>query len=213
MGQLRWKIAQAAEIRWWKNYLKTKPVADYVAWKTDYWNDFLRTIGYAPLAKQRVLDAGCGPAGVFMALGGHQVDALDPLLDAYARDLPHFSPKDYPWARFISQPIENFVQEQAYDTVFCLNAINHVAQLDDCMDTLVSATRRGGQLVVSIDAHNHPFFKRVFRVLPGDILHPHQYDLAEYEAMLTRRGCTIEQRHLLKKAFFFNYFVLVARRQ
>ena len=42
---LRWKIAQAAEIRWWQRYLKNKPTADYAAWKRQYWRDLLTEIG------------------------------------------------------------------------------------------------------------------------------------------------------------------------
>jgi 2-polyprenyl-6-hydroxyphenyl methylase/3-demethylubiquinone-9 3-methyltransferase len=76
-------------------------------------------------------------------------------------------------------------------------------------DKIVDLTKANGRLVVSIDAHNYGFFKHLFRTLPGDILHPHQYDLAEYEAMLTRRGCHIARTVLMKKEFFFNYYVLV----
>ena len=45
----RWKIAQAAEIRWWQRYLKNKPTADYAVWKTDYWQILLAEIGLSDL--------------------------------------------------------------------------------------------------------------------------------------------------------------------
>ena len=87
MRKLRWKIAQSAEIRWWQRYLKRKPAADYLQWKSAYWKTFLHQIGLKVKASENVLDAGCGPAGVFMVLKDQKVDAVDPLLDQYDKKL------------------------------------------------------------------------------------------------------------------------------
>jgi 2-polyprenyl-3-methyl-5-hydroxy-6-metoxy-1,4-benzoquinol methylase len=209
----RWKIAQAAEIRWWQSYLKNKPTTDYAVWKTKYWQNLLAEIGLTTSITEgsKILDAGCGPAGIFMIFNNHKVDALDPLLDDYEAKLPHFKRENYPNVQFFSQPLESFSDKKSiYDTVFCLNAINHVADLQQAFDVLVDATKSGGTLVVSIDAHNYSFLKTIFQALPGDVLHPHQFDLAEYSAMLTSRGCRIERTLLKKSEFIFNYYVLVA---
>jgi len=210
---LRWKIAQAAEIRWWQNYLNKKPKADYLSWKKDYWQTLLEKceLNFSN-KKEKVLDAGCGPAGMFMVLSNQDVDAMDPLLDDYETKLEHFSKEDYPNVRFFNSPLETFSPSEKYDTVFCLNAINHVSDLDLCFDQLINFTKEGGTLVVSIDAHNYSFFKNIFRVLPGDILHPHQYDLKEYQQMMLKRGCTIEKTILYNEEFFFNYFILVCKK-
>ena len=210
----RWKIAQAAEIRWWQRYLKNKPTLDYAIWKTDYWQKLLTEIGLSELNTEggnlTILDAGCGPAGIFMIFKNQKVDALDPLLDEYEATLPHFKKMLYPNVQFYSQPLEDFKKKDKYDAVFCLNAINHVADLARCFDILVAATKKGGKLIVSIDAHNFQMLKHIFQALPGDILHPHQYDLAEYKAMLTDRSCVIDNVILKKHEFIFNYYVLVA---
>jgi 2-polyprenyl-3-methyl-5-hydroxy-6-metoxy-1,4-benzoquinol methylase len=209
--KLRWKIAQAAEIRWWRSYLKGKPEADYLQWKNKYWQNLLQQIGLEPRKKERILDAGCGPAGIFMTLKEQQVDALDPLLDQYEDKLVHFSKNQYPNVRFFSLALEDFAEAIPYDTVFCLNAINHVSDLNLCFDKLVAHTKAGGQLVVSIDAHNWSFFRHLFRLIPGDILHPHQYNLEEYKNFLTQRNCIIENVVLMDSTFIFDYYVLVAR--
>jgi 2-polyprenyl-6-hydroxyphenyl methylase/3-demethylubiquinone-9 3-methyltransferase len=62
---------------------------------------------------------------------------------------------------------------------------------------------------MSIDAHNHRWIKRLLRLLPGDILHPHQYDLPEYESMMTARGFQIDRTILIKKDWIFNYYLVV----
>lgn len=215
---LRWKIAQAAEIRWWQRYLKNKNTGDYAAWKKNYWKKLLEEIGLSELLSkdkpaQKILDAGSGPAGIFMVLTPqHEVTALDPLLDDYEKKLDHFKRSFYPEVTFVSQSLESFVdRKQIFDIVFCLNAINHVNDLQTAIDVLIKTVRINGTLVVSIDAHRSYFLKKVFAALPGDILHPHQFTLEEYRQMFLSRGCEEISIFLKKEEAIFNYYVLVMR--
>ena len=236
---LRWQIAQWFELRWWRQYLSGKDKEQYYTWKRKYWNDLLETLGNVLPCKEAgsIADLGCGPAGIFIAFtpkppeGGFNtnsqwnVTAVDPLLDTYAEALPFFDKENFPYTTFINQKLEDFQptpkspkgdfnsqEEEKFDIVFCMNAINHVADIDLAYDRLVGAAKRCGYVVVSIDAHNHSFFKALFRLIPGDILHPHQYDLEEYETFMTKRGCTILKKQLVKKEFFFSHYVMVGRR-
>lgn len=212
---LKWQLAQKAELKWWQQYLKGKDVSGYHSWKRNYWQGILDAVkAEAPVNEgMDILDAGCGPAGIFMQLTGCKVDAVDPLLDQYARELPHFKQEMYPYVRFFSSPLEKYTADKQYDIVFCMNAINHVSDIQQSYDLLVSMVKPGGKLVVSIDAHNHAFFKHLFRLIPGDILHPHQYDLGEYAAFLTKRNCTVLNSIKLKHEFFFDHYVQVAVKQ
>ena len=210
---LKWRIAQTFEIRWWRHYLKDKPESDYRSWKQNYWEQFLSTNKISFSGKEQILDIGCGPAGIYMVLNNHVVDAVDPLLGKYSINLDHFNPSDYQHVRFHQIPFEDFELTQKYDKVFCLNAINHVADLEKCFDKLATALKPGGQFIVSIDAHNFQFSKFLFRLIPGDILHPHQYDLKDYEQMLEKRGCKIEYAILYKEALIFNYYVICGKLQ
>ncbi len=58
------------------------------------------------------------------------------------------------------------------------------------------------KLVLTIDAHNHSIFKSIFKLLPGDVLHPHQFDIDDYDMFLTKRHFKIEKQQLIKKNFF-----------
>jgi 2-polyprenyl-3-methyl-5-hydroxy-6-metoxy-1,4-benzoquinol methylase len=207
---LRWRVAQYLELWWWKQYLQNHAPADYLAWKRRYWRDLLERAAIALPPGARVLDAGCGPAGIFTVLDRQCVDAVDPLVAAYARALPHFRPSDYAaHVRFHAVALEAFDGPAGgYDAVFCLNAINHVADLDRCFDRLVELTRPGGLLVVSVDAHRSRLLRRAFRAVPGDVLHPHQELLAGYADQLERRGVALETPVLLKKGRVFNYYLL-----
>ena len=88
--------------------------------------------------------------------------------------------------------------------------INHVADLDVCVKKLKAVIRPGGRLVLTVDAHNDLFFKKLFRLVPGDILHPHQYDLAEYTAKVEQQGFKMIHQKSLDRNFFFTYYLLVA---
>lgn len=215
----RWKIAQAAEIRWWQRYLKNKNTANYAVWKSDYWKKLLNEIGLSVLENytvpaQEILDAGCGPAGIFMVLTPqNHLTALDPLLDEYEKKLPHFKRNYYPKIRFISQSLESFDSAgKNFDYVFCLNAINHVNDLQIAVDNLVQLTKPGGTLIVSIDAHRSRLLKHIFAALPGDILHPHQHTLYDYRRMFQSRGCAEIKVVLKKEELIFNYYILVLKK-
>ncbi len=207
---LRWKIAQAAEIRWWKNYLKNKNPKEYLTWKKNYWTDFLQKCNIQLIENQRILDAGCGPAGIFTILNNQEVVAIDPLCNEYQLNFKSFfEEQNYPNVVFQTQQLENIQTEQkSFDYVFCLNVINHVVDMKTCLQKLWQLTKPGGTLIVSVDAHNYLFFKHLFRLIPADILHPHQYDLVEYKDILKNITGKEVESQLFKEEFFFNYFVL-----
>jgi len=208
----RWRVAQFFEIRWWRRYLSRRDKNAYLAWKRQYWQHFLRKSDLDIPSDAAVLDAGCGPAGIFTILENKTIDALDPLLDEYEKTLPHFRGNDYPQVRFFNTPLEFFFPDKKYDFVFCLNALNHVADLSLSLNRLTDLTKPGGTLAVSVDAHNHTWLKKIFCLFPADILHPHQFDVEEYRAMLTAHGFQIKKEVLLKKEAIFNYYLLVAKK-
>ncbi|MEZ5046607.1 MAG: class I SAM-dependent methyltransferase [Chitinophagaceae bacterium] len=213
-GLWRWKAAQFAERKWWQQYLKNKDVSEYLVWKKAYWNTLIdKTKPYLQIKPSDVLlDAGCGPAGIFMAFPNHQITAFDPLLDHYEEELNHFSKSQYPQVEFVTSSIEDFKAHTQYDVIFCMNAINHVQHIGQSIDILIHALKPNGTLLITIDAHNMSFFKTLFRLLPGDILHPHQYDLNEYELMIRTRNCTMLHALKLKHEFFFDHYMLIARK-
>jgi 2-polyprenyl-6-hydroxyphenyl methylase/3-demethylubiquinone-9 3-methyltransferase len=111
---------------------------------------------------------------------------------------------------FKNSTIEAYSDSKKYDYVFCLNAINHVADIYLAYQKISGLLAENGQLIFSIDAHNYSLFKKLFRAVPGDILHPHQYDLTEYELMLNEVGLKVKKTVKLKQEFFFNHYVLLA---
>lgn len=210
---IRWRIAQFFELHWWRRYLSGREKAAYLAWKRAYWRQLLAENALKPPPGSTVLDAGCGPAGIFLVLEQCRVDAVDPLLAAYEAALLHFSRADYPAVDFYDAPLEHFSPAKQYDYVFCLNALNHVADLPLCLGQLAGLTRPGGRLVLTVDAHRRRWLRRLFQIFPGDILHPQQFTVAEYRGMLQAEGYWILHEKVLKKTPVFHYVLFVAERR
>ncbi len=209
----RWRLSQFFELIWWRHFLYKKNQEAYFSQKKEYWHFFLSHISDVWSSKaqdsQTILDAGCGPSGIFMILNSHHVDAIDPLVQAYEKKLPHFSPEMYPYVNFTKKQIESINTSKKYDTVFCLNAINHVADIKTCLVNLSKAMKDNGQMIISCDTHNYRMLKFLFKMIPADILHPHQMSVNDLEILLRKCALQIQKRTCLKSRKIFNYHVWV----
>mgnify|MGYP000293535628 CR=1 FL=1 len=101
--------------------------------------------------------------------------------------------------------IQLYFQNSNYYFTFCNVLIHQLSLVDRFFVFLLVFLLDEGLLDFS-------FFKFLFRLIPGDILHPHQYDLKEYSRFLESRNCKIEQAVCIKQEFFFDHYVLVARK-
>lgn len=212
--RLRWRAAQFVEVLWWWFYLRRKDKAEYLRKKKIYWqkqlDDCTSVFNIKP--GDTIIDMGCGPAGIYIMFPDMGVVAVDPLLDKYEEQLPLFSKADYPGVRFVTSPIETYNSSERFDYVFCMNAINHVNDIQAGFGKLAALANDNGTIIVSIDAHNNQLMKGIFRIGPGDILHPHQYDKKEYEAFLEKEGFSVVKSILLAKGAIFNHYILIAQR-
>jgi 2-polyprenyl-3-methyl-5-hydroxy-6-metoxy-1,4-benzoquinol methylase len=209
MGNLRWRVAQSIEQWWWRRYLAKKDKQEYLSWKKEYWQGFLKKCALKVPGEKIILDAGCGPAGIFIILENNTVSALDPLIEKYEAQLQHFSKSGYPKINFLTQSIEALSLNEHFDIIYCINAINHVADIKKAYQLLFDALKKGGELVLSIDAHNYKFLKKIFQAIPGDVLHPHQYSLEEYSQFGIDLGMQLKSTTLIKEEGIFNYYALV----
>ncbi len=207
---IRWRLAQFWEIRWWRWYLQHKEKSVYLQQKADYWKKILAQCELKLTGSEAILDAGCGPAGIFMILDGNPLVAVDPLLGEYEDQLDHFDSTDYPKVQFYAVSLEEFQPTQQLDIIFCCNVINHVADLNLSLDKICSWLKPGGILILSVDVHNYRLLKKIFRWIPGDILHPHQHGLVDYQNMLRERGFNIEKTTELKRGGIFDYYLIKA---
>ena len=137
---------------------------------------------------------------------------MDPLIGQYEQQLDHFRSADYPWVRFHSQKLEEFEICRPYTHLFCLNAINHVDDWTLALRHLREAAGPGTQLILGVDVHRYRWLKQLFRLLPGDLLHPHQHDRGPTIAgHYGKPGAgRINREHTWKKGRIFDYWLLTA---
>lgn len=209
---IRWRVAQFLERRWWRRYLRDKSPAEYLTDKRAYWVKTLDQLGWQPEPGRRVLDAGCGPAGVFVLLHDvEKVTALDPLLASYEADLPIFKRTDYPQVSFLHQPLEAaFPTVAPFAAIYCFNAINHVADWDQSLDALTALAAPGTRMILTSDVHRHQWLLPIFQALPGDALHPQQHGPEAYRSALEKRGWRIEREQVLRREAIFDYTAWVS---
>ncbi len=184
-----WQLAQRLEWWWWKRYLKNKNPEEYLAWKKKYWKDFLQNLpdDLHFLAGKKIMDAGCGPAGIFIILEDNDVTALDPLMGQYL-SLPHFEESKYPYCTFLHKSLEDFSSAENFEYIFSLNAINHVADLPISLKNIYSNLKVGGKAIISTDVHRFQVLKFLLRIVPTDALHPQQHDKSDYLYLLQDIG-------------------------
>jgi 2-polyprenyl-6-hydroxyphenyl methylase/3-demethylubiquinone-9 3-methyltransferase len=211
----KWRLAQLFEFRWWQFYLRKKNPKDYLAWKKKYWLDFLAKLNLDinSFSGKRKLDAGCGPAGIFIVMENSLVTAIDPLLSKYQDSLSHFNKKDYPAVQFKQDCIETYCQPDYYDFIFSLNAINHVFDLEIAIGNLKNSLKKEeGLLVISTDIHKNEFSKLLFRLVPGDVLHPQQHSFNDYQKLFEKLGLSMLGSTCIKKGNIFDYYAFVLKR-
>ena len=204
---LRWRVAQWLEIRWWRQYLRSKNKSEYYEKKKQYWHRVLQALDYPLPAEQQILEVGCGPAGIFIILDKNQVRAIDPLFGAYQQQLNHFSAEEYPWVQFENGTLED-ASGPAHPLVFCFNAINHISNWQLGLDQLWKLTHDKGTLILSSDVHRFNWLKQLFRWLPGDALHPQQHSREDYLQILRKKGWKIKKERILKKGLIFEYWIV-----
>ncbi|MEM8583435.1 MAG: class I SAM-dependent methyltransferase [Bacteroidota bacterium] len=209
----RWKAAQFSERRWWRSYLAKKDKRQYLSDKRAYWQRVLRTLHYQPKARDRALELGCGPAGIFVLLHNTQtITAIDPLIEAYSEDLPHFNEGMYPDVRFEQATMESYRVAEKFDVIYAFNTINHVADWGRALQNIDVLVRPGGTILLSSDVHRFSVLRSIFQILPGDILHPQQHSRAHYIEAFYNLGWRVDREEKLKRQAIFDYYAWVLKK-
>lgn len=161
----------------------------------------------------QILDAGCGPAGIFLILAHHRVDALDPLVNTYEQ-FRLLNKMDYRSVNFIPRKLESFTSKEVYDFIFCMNCINHLHDVELGMKKIFLALKKEGFLILTVDVHKYSFAKAFFKIIPADILHPHQLSPDDCTALIKRNfGDRNIKSATLSTGVLFDHLLIVARKQ
>ena len=181
-----WARVQEIERR----YHEQKDPAQILAINMAYWE---RILGALPAAgvviapATRVLDVGCGGAGILLGVKDGIKTGVDPLMAYYLEKFPFL--KEAP-VRWVAGTAEEFAADERFDVVFSVNALDHVFDPRRSALNLERLLAPGGKLVLVLTVHLTRFFRGYFaRLYPWvDPPHPHQIhrdDVAGYFPGLT----------------------------
>jgi SAM-dependent methyltransferase len=113
------------------------------------------TLGIEPnrFAGRRVLDLGCGPLPYSLAFTDCEIVALDPLIEEYRAagfPLDSFSDRIDFFKGFAEQmPFT----DRSFDAIICVNAIDHVDDLEATAREIARVVRSGGELWMQVHYH------------------------------------------------------------
>jgi glycosyltransferase involved in cell wall biosynthesis len=154
----------------------------------------------------KILEAGAGTGNItrFLISKG-QVTATDYNPESVDRLKAQFDPYDgfsaLTWDVSVEPPVE--LLEGGYDTVVCLNVLEHV---EDHEAALVNMRRilepKGGKLVLLV-----PSYQKLYSDLDRNLGHFRRYEEAELQALLEKTGWVVEETFRLNMAGVLGWFV------
>jgi SAM-dependent methyltransferase len=154
---------------------------EWVEVRRDTWTrltDYLTREGLINSPK-RTMDIGGKGTTIFLALRDGERYAVDPVY----RDLFQVHPflkelKEYQGVNFLAAPVEDITIDQPFDTIFCINVLDHMAELDTIIAKIEELLAPSGTLVLVIDCYADRAVRNLIRWFDVDLPHPHHF-LAE----------------------------------
>ncbi|MEO8605327.1 MAG: glycosyltransferase [bacterium] len=147
----------------------------------------------APFAGDRVLEVGCGVGSVTEFLRNRrEVVATDnnpqylALIRARFLHHPNITIRAVDW----EQPDLEALRGEPFDSVLCLNALEHLEHDDAALDHFAALLAPGGYLLLQV-----PALPALFGQIDRAIGHRRRYQREPLIAQLARHGFTVEQAH------------------
>lgn len=125
---------------------------------------------------KRVLDIGCGPTSIFLALRGGEKYVVDPTLNHLFNLHPFVREvEEYIDVNFVSSTIEDTTFDKPFDLIFTINSLDHVGALKPVIDKIDELLAPGGFLVVIVDCYADRAARNIMTFFDADLPHPHHF--------------------------------------
>ena len=123
------------------------------------------------LDDKTLLDVGSGPEGLLHKLKAKEKYALDPLMDEYGKMGYGISDNDViPISGSAEEELSDYINK--FDIIFCLNALDHMCDIEEAIRNIRSALVDNGFLVLMTDVRTerqldscHKIFLSVSEIL------------------------------------------------
>ena len=127
-------------------------------------------------SSKRVLDIGCGPTSIFLALRDGEKYVVDPTLEYLFKLHPFVREvEEYSNVNFASSTIEETTFDKQFDLIFTINSLDHVGALKPVIDKIDELLAPGGFLVVIVDCYADRAVRNIMKIFDVDLPHPHHF--------------------------------------
>lgn len=154
VGMRRWKEAQKAEMGWWLEGNRAKwDMSEMARLHRVKYSKLMEKIGILIGAgkNDKVLDLGCGPSCTSMYFPYGKKYGVDPLIDEF-RKAGYPLPKRMVFRKGTGESIP--FRKGFFDTVMCLNAIDHSRSPPKVIDECARVLKPEGHLILEVYVHN-----------------------------------------------------------
>ncbi len=125
---------------------------------------------------KRILDVGCGPTSIFLALRSGEKYAVDPNLERLLALHPFIKDvEEYKDVNFILKPIEAIASDTKFDLIFMINVLDHVGAVKSVIDKVGELLSPSGTIVVIVDCYADRAVKNIMTYFDVDLPHPHHF--------------------------------------
>lgn len=199
-----WSKAQCLEKEWWsqettlkKHTSLVRPSHGIARASKEFWGqyvDILRRNNIFPEQFQRVLDVGCGPTGILMAIDATMKCGVDTLIGSYKQLYKLDQSVNY----FSCMGEALCFQKKSMDIVFCINALDHCAHPRKVLAEIRRVLKSEGHFMLVVSTYSDLRFISVLaecilksRLLGKAILHPHTFSKKKMLALLDEAGFSV----------------------
>ncbi|HUT34745.1 MAG TPA: methyltransferase domain-containing protein [Planctomycetota bacterium] len=193
-----WTRAQEGERAFWQTAF-AREVAGDPAKRRESWDACLAVIRrHRPFQPgDRVLDLGCGPAGLITAVDpACERYGVDPLMDFYRES--YALPPEIRYSRQMGEKLD--FPDAFFHVATCINALDHTRRPADVCRELARVLRPGGCLLLEVNVYRgYQYLRKRFRRWTRCLRrrpekHPHTFRVADVEKMARRGGLRIVEQ-------------------
>ena len=205
---LKWKRAQKKELECWSYNQPRISGPRYMALKREYWKNIMKTTGISLSSLTRpgvsVLEAGCGPTGVFILFSQKQknYDILDPLLDEYESLYAHAFNAGTKFAC----ALEELEAKKSYDIILVINAIDHCQDITAFLAKLHQLLAPGGKVYIAVNTHKRKWTAALWRLFQPllEPHHPFHFTTAQFKTLFERLFRVVEVADIEEDVLWIN---------
>lgn len=175
VSKARWLVAHKIE----KQSLESaENIKEFLRVRRHTWGSLIESLRgeIAFDSSKRVLDIGCGPTSIFLALREGDKYVVDPNLEHLFQLHPFMRKvEEYRDVNFISSPVEEATFDRQFDLIFIINVLDHVGALKPVTVKIDELLAHSGTLVVIVDCYADRAVRGIMSFLDVDLPHPHHF--------------------------------------